>query len=240
MLNGVATHTGQDEIAYQRYALLGSIASIMAHEFNNLMTPVLTRSEAALQFDDVGMMRKALECTVAQTQRAIEIGRRLMELANCQPAHEQAVRVGDAVRSALAVAARPFEKDGIAFRSEIDEDAIVRGDPILLEQLLLTLLHGARQNLSRGGRIELEVRREPEGVLIAVSHSASRFSPEQIEQVLNPFLCRDVREQPIDCNNLGFGIVAVRAIAQLHGASVEAVADQTCGGCTYRVHWPNA
>lgn len=228
-----------EALAHQRYALLGSIATIIAHEFNNLMTPVLTRSQAALTYADVALMRKALDCTVTQTQRAMEICRRLLELANGQPSEPASVPVSAALGAVLTAAARPPEKDNIAFASQIDNGVAVRADPVLFEQLLLNLLVEARQGFRKGGQIELQARREGDHALIELRLSRCRFSAEQIERVVSPFLERPVHEYPADIDGVGHGLAAVRTIAHLHDASLQ-LRPADGGGCTFRLRWPAA
>jgi signal transduction histidine kinase len=226
-----------EALAHQRYALLGSIATIIAHEFNNLMTPVLTRSQAALTYADVALMRKALDCTVSQTQRAMEICRRLLELANCQPSEPTPVQVSGAVSAVLTAAARPPEKDNIAFASQIENGVAVRADPVLFEQMLLNLLVEARQGFRKGGQIQLRARPDGDHVLIEFRVSRCRFSAQQIEGVVNPFLQRPVHEHPADVDGVGHGLAAVRTIAHLHDATLQLLPVDG-GGCTLRVRWP--
>ena len=69
-------------VALHQSALLGTPAAMVAHEFNNLMTPVLLRAQDALDRDDPAAMRKACERAVVQTRKAIGICRHLMGVAS--------------------------------------------------------------------------------------------------------------------------------------------------------------
>lgn len=233
-----ASGVSAEALVHERYALLGSVASIVAHEFNNLMTPVLARSQAALTYDDARLTRKALECTVSQTQRAIDICRRLLELANCRPVEQTVVPVAAAVQAALTAAARPLEKDNIVCNVQVSNGICVRADAILFQQILLSFIQDARERLTSGGRLEISARPEGDCVRIEVSDSSSRFTPEQIERVVNPFLRSSVLERPADDANLGHPLNAVRTIAHLHEATIQAVASES--GCTFRLRWPAA
>ena len=59
-----------------RLATLGTIASIIAHEYNNILTPILSYGQLALaQPDNLKMMQTAVEKAVIGSERAARISR---------------------------------------------------------------------------------------------------------------------------------------------------------------------
>lgn len=129
-------------VACQRLALLGSMAAMVAHEFNNLLTPILARTEAALtqQPPDEAFVRKTLERTLSQAQRAMNIARHLLDLAHDGAKPVESCSVAGAVREAVETMARPFEKDGITLELDVPAELQVRAREDLLCQVLLNLL----------------------------------------------------------------------------------------------------
>jgi len=234
-----ASLSQQPDLAdYQRQAMLGSLSAMVAHEFNNLMTPVLARAQDALLRNDVADMRKALACTVGQTQRAMEITRRLLALADGRQAPRETCRVAEAAADALAAMARPLEKDAIEYRADIPEDLAVQAQPVLFVQVLLNLLLNARQAMQeRGGRLTLRARREGDEVVIEVIDSGIGIAPQRIEREINPFLAADPQEQPCDWQRIGLGLNVCRMIAQHHKARLEAFPNPG-PGVTFRLRWP--
>ena len=65
------TNLEQQIQATQKLATLGTMACLVAHEFNNILTPMINYAELALKNqEDVGLMRKALEKTIQHGNRA--------------------------------------------------------------------------------------------------------------------------------------------------------------------------
>jgi signal transduction histidine kinase len=71
------------ELEHQaRLATLGTIAGLIAHEFNNLLTPVISYAQMALADPaDLTLTAKALERTLAGAEQAAQIASALLELA---------------------------------------------------------------------------------------------------------------------------------------------------------------
>jgi signal transduction histidine kinase len=221
-------------------ALLGTMSAMAAHEFNNLMTPVVTRAQDALSRDDLPTMRKALDRALVQAQKAIAITRHLLGLAGAGVDEPQAWPVAAAVQEAIETMTRPFEKDGIELRLDLPPELQVRARPILLEQVLLNLLLNARDAMKkRGGPLAITARREGDFVVIDIRDRGTGIPQQQLDQVINPFLASDPRDQPRDWQSVGMGLNVCRTIAHEHGASIQAAANEGAG-CTFQIRWPAA
>lgn len=226
-------------IACQRLALLGSLAAMAMHEFNNLLTPVVTRVEAALADEDPALARKALERTFVQTQRAIALNRRLLDLARHRYRPTDMCSVAQAVREALETFARPFEKDGIDLRVAVPDELFVCAPLDLLCQVLLNLVLNARQAMkdTKGGVLSITAVADGDYVQIDVQDSGRGIPPRDIDAVFNPFLAADPWEKPGDWERVGLGLSVCRLIAHLHGATLRVQANEG-RGCTFRLRWP--
>lgn len=140
-----------------RLILMGTIAGTIAHEFNNLLTPVLSYAQLALQSpEDRELTRKALSKAVDTTERASELAASLLGFIR----HEGDAReadVGAVVSDALACLVRGPEKDGIDVRLNLSEECTAAIRPIALQQVLVNLLLNACQAMQgRGGRLTVE------------------------------------------------------------------------------------
>jgi signal transduction histidine kinase len=229
----------QELVVTQRQAVLGALTAIIAHEYNNLMTPVLARAQDAVARDDVAAMRKALATTTRQTEKALRFTRRLLELANGKASPPEACRVADLVDAAITSAVRPFEKDGIELELCVLGELRIRAQPLLFEQLLLNLLLNARTAMKgRRGKLTIGARDAGAMIEIAVCDRGVGMPPRMLDEVVNPFLAGQ-NARPGERSPVGLGLNACRTIAQQHGATIRAEPNDG-PGCTFRIRWPAA
>ena len=230
----------QPELARQRLQLLGSLSSMVAHEFNNLMTPVLARAQFAASGDDVAMMRKALDVTASQVRRALDITRHILDFASGARASAGDTHVADAVRDALLIIARPLEKSGIQVTTDIADDARVQVSPLLLTQVFVNLVLNARAAMDeRGGRLTISAERDGSYVLIRFTDSGCGVPRERIDRVINPFLRGQASDQADGWMSVGLGLNICRIIAESHQATIEMLPNEGLG-VTVCLRWPAA
>lgn len=228
----------QQLVDCQRQAILGSLSGTIAHEYNNLMMPVLERAKDAVARDDVAAMRKALTITVRQTEKALRFTQRVLELARGEALPMKACRVAELVDHAIAATVRPFEKDGIRLELQIPEGLHIRAQPLLFVQVLLNLFLNARQAMKdHCGTLRISACADGDVVVIAVSDTGRGMSPEMLNDVVNAFLAAKANARLGDGGGVGLGLTVCRTIAQQHGATIRARADDG-GGCTFELRWP--
>ena len=231
----------QQVVALHQSALLGTTSAMVAHEFNNLMTPVLLRAQDALERDDPAAMRKACERTIVQTRKAIDICRHRMGVASAaNEAGQDTCRVADALDEAVRSIYRPLAKDGIEFSASIDRDLTVKVNGTLMHQVFLNLLLNARRAMEKTrGPLAVSAVQDDDMVIIEVRDSGEGFPDDRMDTQLEPFLRADESREPRDWLSIGLGLAVCRKIAHEHAATLEASANDT-GGCTFRLRWPAA
>jgi signal transduction histidine kinase len=225
---------------YQRQATLGSLASIIVHEYRNLLSSAYTRAQHAATCDDVATMRKALTVAVQQMEKMIGLAECLVEIARGREAPSQACSVAKLVEGAATATVRPFEKDKIELDVRVPEELRIQAQPLLFEQVILNLLLNARKAMrEHGGKLSVTACGDGDAVVIDVHDGGVGMSPQRLENVINPFLATDPAAQPGDWVAVGLGLNACRTIAQRHGATVRAFANDG-PGCTFQLRWPAA
>ncbi len=171
----------------QRLATLGTVASLIAHEFNNILTPVLSYSQMALaEPDDRQLTTKALERASQGTERASEIAAAILDFAKADLDVTQAgsrtvptTDVQGSVTGMLNCLARDPRKDGIRFGSNVPRGTFVNLRPIALQQVLLNLVLNARRAVVTTGK--------PGSIQVSASASSVRpaspsgaIAPDQV------------------------------------------------------------
>ncbi len=228
----------EELIHVQRQALLGQVCRELAHELNNLMTPVLSRADFALSTGRAADQRKALELTKTHVERVQSLLQSLRDLPR-GPAAPRAHPLAQLVSEALTDLVRSPEKDGINTRVEVPADLAAQGSRELLLQVLLNLLLNAREALrGKRGTIEIRAAREGELLRIDVRDTGQTMTPAQYAG-LNAYLAAADPGASAPPGGIGLDVQVCRLILLREGARLEAKANEG-PGCTFRLYWPAA
>jgi PAS domain S-box-containing protein len=120
----------------------------------------------------------------------------------------------------------------------VPDDALpLKGDATRLEQLLTNLLTNAAKYTPAGGRVRIEATRLNGKVEIAVRDNGIGISRDLLPQVFDLF-AQSERSPDRASGGLGIGLTLVKAIAEMHGGSVEARSKGPGKGSEFYVRLP--
>jgi signal transduction histidine kinase len=234
----------------QRLATVGTIAAVIAHEFNNLLTPIASYCQLALNEldkgkDDPELTRKALTKSVHHAMRAGKICNSMLSLVRGER-ENRTIKIQSLIDEALAVLARDPSKDGIALRVKVEPDLEVRGDPVQLEQVLLNLLINARQAMmmsdrGRGtGSITIKADHTDEGqVRINITDTGPGIDAKNVAKVFEPFFTTKTTAKSGEPRGTGLGLHICKQIVEGHGGTIE-VESELGKGATFGLLLPAA
>jgi C4-dicarboxylate-specific signal transduction histidine kinase len=193
------------------------MASTLAHELNQPLMALSNFAVAARALAARGaadMLPGALDEIVEQSKRASEIVKRVRAFINPQRAHYESLTMESIVFHVETLLKPELQAHGVSLRLLLeDADAPLRGDRVLLEQVLVNLIHNAMhamQDQTRRRVIELSTRRVEEGLRVTVADHGPGIPPEQLEQVFAPFFTTRA-------DGLGLGLNICRTIVEAHG-----------------------
>ena len=220
-----------------RLASVGEMASTLAHELNQPLMALSNFAVAARALAAQGpsdLLPAALDEIVGQSQRASEIVKRVRAFINPQRAQYEALAIADLVAHAARLLEPELKAGNTRLQLVLDDGgARVRGDRILLEQVLVNLLHNALQAMQDQPRrrrgVELACRGSGGGVRISVADEGPGIPPEQLDQVFTPFFTTKPE-------GLGLGLNICRSIVEAHGGAMSV--DSRPGGATFSFTLP--
>jgi signal transduction histidine kinase len=227
----------------QRLATIGTIAAVIAHEFNNLLTPIVSYSQFALQSaqsetPDMDLVRKALSKSFQSSSKAGRICSSMLGLARGESMFGQ-VQIQKLVDETLAVMARDPQKDGIALRVQVQPDLCIEGDVVQLEQVLLNLLINARQAmLGRGGSITIKAQRlESSEIRIQVIDTGPGIPEKLLPKIFQPFFTTKATARKGEAKGTGLGLAICKEIVEHHKGRID-VESEVGKGTTFSVVLP--
>ncbi|HET6247705.1 MAG TPA: ATP-binding protein [Tepidisphaeraceae bacterium] len=227
----------------QRLATIGTIAAVIAHEFNNLLTPIVSYSQFALQSaqsetPDMELICKALSKSFQGSSKAGRICTSMLGLARGESIFGE-VSVQKLVDETLAVMARDPQKDGIALRVQVQSGLMVTGEVVQLEQVLLNLLINARQSmLGRGGSITIKASRLESGeTRIQVIDTGPGIPEKLLPKIFQPFFTTKATARKGEAKGTGLGLAICKEIVEHHKGHLD-VQSEVGKGTIFSIYLP--
>jgi two-component system sensor histidine kinase TctE len=200
-----------------------------SHQLRTPLTVLKTQAELALRENDPAAMQAIVRSIAATTDSTVHLANRLLTLARIE--HRSGSSGGSAASVPVSLAALaqqvglelalPAVQKNIDLALEADDgsDTTVRGQELLLHELLSNLADNAIRYTPPGGSVLLRVRRVAAGVLLEVQDSGPGLDEAEYDKVFMPFY-RAQAALEINPGGTGLGLAIVRDIASLHGATL--------------------
>lgn len=223
----------------QQLAQLGTVAATIAHEVNNLLTPIRSYAQAALDSEDPTLREKALVVTLKNVDMLVSMTGRVLEISAAKTRARRAVAVRTLAEDAVASLCRDLSKDGIRFHVDVEESLNAFVDPLQLQQVLFNLFLNARNAMapSHEGRLTVAGRRKGDRVILDVSDTGPGIAPEIIEYIFDPLETTKDADQDGKQRCAGLGLALCRDLIEENGGSITA-ASRLGEGTTFTLDLP--
>ncbi len=230
----------------QKMESLGTLASGIAHEFNNLLQAMTGYLDLlARHTDPEDRKSRWIKQVQEAADRGAELVRRMLTFARQDDANPEVVNINSLVHETLAFLRRNIPRM-IRLEEDLAQDLpAVYADRLQLEQILINLVVNARDAIPEGteGRIRVSTRRkepssagEGDGIVLTVSDTGQGI-PESIqERIFDPFF---TTKEP--GKGTGLGLSTVYGIVTRHGGSItwhSRVGQGTTFSITFPAHSP--
>ncbi len=223
----------------QHLANVGTVSHMIAHEINNLLTPMRSYATLALSHpDDAALTQKALEKAAANCERASKVMQSLLALADGKAQEKTHSRLSDLVEEIFACLCRDFSKDKISVDVRIPDGLTVWGVPVQIQQVLMNLILNARDAmLPRGGVLSIQAAQKADAVEIIVADSGEGMDPAVLSSIFDAFFTTKTNKDPAKCSGTGLGLAFCKMVVDGHQGriSVESTLGQ---GSRFKITLP--
>jgi PAS domain S-box-containing protein len=231
----------------QRLEGIGTLASGVAHDLNNVLSPILM-SIPLLEDALAGTPSAALVSIIEQSaQRGTAIVRQVLTFARGVEGERMFVQVHHLLREMEKIASQTFPRSITIRNTALNDTWPVLGDATQLQQVLLNLCVNARDAMPAGGTLTLNAENlqidasfaamSPEAkpgpyLLITVSDEGEGIPPEVMQKIFDPFFTTKELGK-----GTGLGLSTVMGIVKSHGGFVS-VESAPGHGAAFKVFLP--
>jgi PAS domain S-box-containing protein len=234
----------------QKMEAIGQLTGGMAHDFNNILTIVITN--AVLLRDQIAAEEAEMRSELGELHRAAlrgaELIRKLMAFSRQRPLELRPVNLAEVI-SDVERALRRLLPASVEVSSQADHNGrlTINGDVGAIEQMLFNLATNARDAMPNGGALRVAVYRAwlddehrrtrgwgtaGEYIVLAVSDTGCGMSPETQARVFDPFFTtKEVGK------GTGLGMAMVYGLVKQHEGYIDLYSEPG-HGTTIRLYFP--
>lgn len=207
-----------------RLAIIGEIASSIAHQVTQPLSAILSNVETAALLlrrpkPDIATVLQILEDVCQDDLRADGFVRRLRTLLHRRELQFEAVDVNALVSGVLSIAMPEAVRRSIVIHTSLDASLPrAAADPVYLQQVLLHLLINAMDAMNdtpvEQRVLELRTERcDGAHLLVTVLDRGHGFAQEQKDKLFESFYTTK-------SEGLGLGLAIARSIISMHGGAI--------------------
>lgn len=233
----------------QRMESIGTLAGGIAHDLNNILTPILSSAQLLMMraIPDEQKQYQLLETIQASARRGAALIKQVLSFARGVEGKRTALQTRHLIAEIRQIAQETFPKS-IEISINIAPDLwLVSGDATQLHQVLMNLCVNARDAMPEGGILNLTATnlqvdeqyarmnldaQVGSYIVITVSDTGTGISSEMLDRIFEPFFTtKDLG------HGTGLGLSTVMAIVKSHGGFID-VGSTIGKGTQFRVYLP--
>ncbi len=232
----------------QRMESVGTLASGIAHDINNVLTPIMLSQELLQEKLTDEESKRLLNTIERSTQRGANLMKQVMSFAKGVEGERKAFQISGIVSEIEKIAKETFPRS-IDIRTDIPKDLwTISGDATQLHQVIMNLCVNAHDAMPDGGILSISVEnllideyyahinteaKVGPYIVITVSDTGTGIPPEIMDRIFEPFL---TTKEP--GKGTGLGLSTALAIVKSHGGFID-VQSEVGKGTTFKVYLPS-
>jgi PAS domain S-box-containing protein len=238
----------QQFLRAQRLESLGSLASGIAHDLNNVLTPIVGAAQLLpLTLPNLDARnQRLLNMLVESSKRGSGLVKQILTFARGVDGERTVLQVRHILAEIISVARQTFPKSIEIKVNYADEDLwMVNVDATQIHQVLMNLFVNARDAMPTGGSLTASVQnmmieasdallqlQTPLGayILITITDTGIGMTGEMLDRIFDPFFTTKQ-------TGTGLGLSTVQGIVKTHGGAIK-VESEVGRGTSFKIYLP--
>ncbi|MDY6844282.1 MAG: response regulator [Thermodesulfobacteriota bacterium] len=215
----------------ERLAFLGGLASSIAHELNNKLTPILAYADLLRNKSSIGKTEDYLNAIIDSTGKTKEIIDALLGFSRQDKPKFELIDLNKVILHAISLLRSEFYKENIEIITDLSSDLPkTMADFYQIGRVFLNILNNARQAMEgKEGGIRITSKVENNEIVCEIIDSGHGIADEYIEKIFDPFFT--TKE-----GKTGLGLSLCYGIIMEHRGFISALC--TSGTTTFRTTLP--
>jgi len=233
----------------QRLESIGTLASGIAHDLNNILTPILAGAQLLpLKFPDADeRTQHLLEILEINAKRGADLVKQVLSFARGVEGKRITLQLKHLIVEVAKILKETFPKSIEVYTDIPAKLWMVSGDSTQLHQVLMNLCVNARDAMPNGGKLTISAEnllidenyarmnleaKQGSYIIVSVSDTGVGIPEENLDRIFEPFFTTKAIGQ-----GTGLGLSTVLGIVKSHGGFIN-VHSEPERGTTFKVYLP--
>ncbi|HXS69218.1 MAG TPA: PAS domain S-box protein [Candidatus Polarisedimenticolia bacterium] len=233
----------------QRLESIGTLASGLAHDLNNVLAPILMTVSFLKEEITDATSAKMVETLETCARRGAHIVRQVLMFARGVEGQRVLLHPKNLIEEMERIAQETFPRSLHIQTNICKQPWLITGDSTQLQQVLMNLWVNARDAMPRGGTLTTRLENATIGadeaplhpkakagpyVVISVADTGMGIAPELMDKIFDPFFTT----KPVG-HGTGLGLPTVLGIVESHGGFLH-VDSEVGKGTVFKIYLPAA
>ncbi len=183
------TEMQQRLVQAEKMGAVGSLASSITHEFNNILTTVINYAKMGVRHKQASIRDKAFDRILSSGQRAAKITTGLLSYVRNRSDRKDVLNLRQLVQDVLLLVEKDLQVHRITLETRFvgELHALVNAGQV--QQVLLNLIINARQAMQPGGTLYVTVAPGAEHDIaeISVRDTGCGIPSDKLQQIFDPY-----------------------------------------------------
>lgn len=231
----------------QRLESIGTLAGGIAHDLNNVLSPILLCAQILHKHFSDGEMKKMVEMIAVSARRGSDLVKQVLSFARGIEGQRVSLSMAPLIGEVQKIIQETFPKSIVPKIEISDPLSHVLGDSTQLHQVLMNIIVNARDAMPKGGilhivcenivldelyaRLHIDARPGPY-VVITISDTGQGMPPAVKERIFEPFYTTKDASK-----GTGLGLSTVLGIVRSHGGLIHVYSEEGKGS-TFKIYLP--
>ena len=201
----------------QKLASVGTLASSITHEFNNILTTVINYAKMGVRHKDAATRDKAFDKILAAGQRAARITTGLLSYARGRGDRREPISLKRLVEDVLVLVEKDLQVHRIQLQLELQAEPRVVVNASQVQQVILNLIINARQAMEPGGTLTIIVRQNDEAQMgeLLVRDTGAGIPADKLPHIFETFYSTKTADEQGQ-GGTGLGLALCKEVIESH------------------------
>ncbi|MFN7160544.1 MAG: response regulator [Candidatus Gracilibacteria bacterium] len=243
-----ATSLQESQFQADRLKALGNLASGIAHDLNNALTPIMLITQLLATKVSDEQSQKMIDTLSSNTQYCSNLVKQILTFARGVEGSKEVIDIGLYIADALSTIQGSIPVN-INITTDIPADLQkIFADKTQIYQIIINLLINARDAMPQGGNIHISAQniyvdnffasmhteaKAGHHIMFSVADNGSGITPDVLSKIFDPYFTTKSADK-----GTGLGLSMVMSIISGHGGFIN-VASKEGQGTTFKFYLPS-